>query len=363
MWCRQLPVIIALAVISMSPARAGDELTVVSWGGAYTKSQILGFIRDFEQTSGVDVEVLDYNGGLDEIRSQVRSFNVKWDVVDLEPSDALRACKEGLLEQIDVAELSPAPDGTPPREDFIPEALTPCAVGSVVWSTVIAYPKGQFDEPPQRLKDFFDIDKFPGRRGMRKTPRANLEWALMADGVPADRVYDALETGAGVERALEMLDRIKPYIQWWEQGEEPVRLLEDGRVAMTTAYNGRIYEAVTERGGDFEILWDNQIWSFDLWGIVKHTEHAETATAFVRFATTTASLANQARYIPYGPVRRSSLSQVDPDIRPQLPTAQQNFDQALRIDARWWAQHFERINERFQRWLERPVQVPRTRPR
>jgi len=335
----------------------GETLRVVSWSGNYVKSQILGFIRPFEEATGIDVEVLQYTGGIEEIRSQVRSYNVKWDVVDFELFDAIRACEEGLLEPFDPSTLPPAPDGTPAREDFIPGSLMDCGVGNVVGSTIVAYNREQFKEPPSRLEDFFDIRRYPGPRGMRRTPKVNLEWALIADGVAPGDVYAVLDTPEGIDRAFEALDTIKPYIVWWRTGEEAMRMLETGEVLMTSVYNGRVHGGV-ERGLPLEIIWDHQVWFIDVWGIVKHTENLEIARQFVRFATSSESLARQVRYIPYGPARKSSMESVTPEIRRLLPTEEENFETALEGDAEWWAENLDRLTRRFEQWADRPIMVP-----
>ena len=361
---------VALAGLLTAPATAPDarggdgELTVVSWGGAYTKSQILGFIRPFESRTGIEVDVLDYDGGLGEIRGQVESFNVKWDVVDLELADAIRGCREGLLVEVDPDRLPPSPDGIPAREDFIEEALQGCAVGSVVWSTVVAFDRAAFKEgeAPKGLEDLFDIGEFPGRRGLRRTPKGNLEWALVADGVAPEKVYRVLDTEKGLDRAFRVLSRIKPYVVWWTTGTEAVRMLSRGQIRMAAAYSGRVWEANASRGADLGILWDHQLRNLDLWGIVRHTENLSQARRFLRFATSTESLARQAGYIPYGPARRSSQALVPAGMKPYLPTIPDHMAGSVQIDAAWWAENFERIDRRFQRWLERPVRVPRALP-
>lgn len=363
-WAGIGAVIAALAGGMPGAARADDRLTIVSWGGAYTKSQMLAYIRPYARKTGVDVEVLDYSGGLEEIRAQVRSLNVKWDVVDLELSDALRGCREGLLMQLESDALAPGADGSSPREDFIPGSLRECAVGSVVWSTAIAYNADAFDEEiPRTLEDFFDAERFPVPRAMRKTPKANLEWALIVDGVAPEQVYQVLATDSGLDRAFNVLDRIKPYIRWWEAGGDAAHMLETGAVDMATAYTGRVHEAVTDRGAPLHIVWDHQIWNIDLWGIPRGTLRAERALDFIRFATSTERLADQARHIPYGPVRYSSLRRVPADIREHLPTQADNFATALQLDAAWWSRNHYRINRRFNQWLERPVQFPQALPR
>lgn len=356
----RLGVAIAGALLSFSLA-AQEQLNVVSWDGAYVKSQILGFIRPYETASGVRVNVLQYSGGIEEIRRQVRSWNVQWDVVDLELFDAIRACEEGLLEKIDPAMLPSAPDGTQVNEDFISASLMPCGVGSVVASTVVGYDRKGFEKKPQSIKDFFDLDKFPGRRGLRRTPLVNLEWALIADGVKRDKVYQVLSTPAGVDRAFDVLSRLKPYIDWWETGQDAVRMLETGQVAMSSVFSGRIPAAV-DRGEPLEILWDHQVWVYDVWGIPRHGRNIDRAKDFIQFATSTPSLARQASYIPYGPVRQSSLELIEPELRAQLPTAEQNMTTAIEMDAQWWSENLEQLNLRFERWLEQSVMVPKNLP-
>lgn len=355
----------ALAVLACVPAPAAAQqqsLNVVSWDGAYLKSQILGFIRPFEDATGHRVNVIQYTGGVSEIRQQVRAWNIQWDVVDMELFDAILACEEGLLEPIDPAGLAPAPDGTPASEDFIGLEDTPCGVGNVVGSTVLGYREDRFETPPERLEDFFDLDRYPGRRGLRKSPKGNLEWALIADGVAPEQVYEVLSTDKGLDRAFAMLDRLKPHVEWWEAGHEAVRFLESDQVAMTSIYSGRV-PAARERGQPLAILWDHQVWYYDVWAIPKNGRNTELARAFVRFATSTESLAAQARYIPYGPTRRSSMAQLEPTLRQRLPTAEAHLESALELNARWWSQHLERIGPRFERWLERPVMVPKALPR
>jgi putative spermidine/putrescine transport system substrate-binding protein len=354
-----------LAVLVLSAlVPVGAELTMASWGGAYTRSQILAFVRPYAAQTGTRVDMEDYDGGLDNLRNQVRSLNFQWDIVDLELSDAIRGCEEGLLERVPLATLAPAPGGGSTADDFIPGSLTDCAVGTVVWSTVIAYDRAALGEAvPERLEDFFDIERFPGARGLRRTPKANLEWALLADGVAQEQVYEVLATPAGLERALRVLDRIKPVLVWWRAGIEAPRLLETGRVVMTSAYNGRIHDAVANRGKPFGILWDHQVWNIDLLGIPRDNPRRAQALDFIRFATAPQQLAEQARHIPYGPVRRSALARLAPAERTGLPTEHKNFASALQIDARWWAVHFEQINQRFEEWLQQPVGVPRQLPR
>ncbi|MEM9330864.1 MAG: polyamine ABC transporter substrate-binding protein [Pseudomonadota bacterium] len=345
-------------VMSTSSANAAGELTVVSWGGAYTKSQVEAYHKPFIEKTGVKINSEDYNGGIAEIKAQVEAGNVTWDIVDVELSDAIRACDEGLLETIDHSALPAGADGTPATEDFIEGTLYDCAVANIVWSTIFAYDSSKISDGPKTMADFFDTSKFPGKRGLRKGPKVNLEFALIADGVPAAEVYDVLETPEGVDRAFAKLDTIKDDVVWWEAGAQPPQLLADGEVAMTTAYNGRIFNAVAGENKPFNIVWDGQVWDLDLWVIPKGAKNKDKALEFLKFSTATEQLAAQASWISYGPARKSSSPLVGTyatnasiDMGPQMPTAPENLSNAVQNNFEFWADNSDQLTERFNAWL------------
>jgi putative spermidine/putrescine transport system substrate-binding protein len=348
----------AAASALIAGAASAGSITAVSWGGAYTKSQVEAYHKPWTAATGNTVVSEDYSGGLAEIKSQVEAGNVTWDIVDVELSDAVRACDEGLLETIDPSILPPAPDGTPAAEDFIPGAISECAVANIVWSTIFAYDSTKIANGPTTIHDFFDTAKFPGKRGLRKGPKANLEMALAADGVAAADIYAVLGTPEGVDRAFAKLDTIKNDVVWWEAGAQPPQLLADGEVAMTTAYNGRIFNAVAAEDKPFKIVWDSQIFDLDLWVIPKGAPNKDKAMEFLAFSTATEQLAAQASYISYGPARKSSSALVGsyatkPDLAmgPQMPTAPENFKTAIQNDFEFWADNQDELNERFNSWL------------
>lgn len=344
--------LVALGFVTAGPAVAADSLTVVSWGGAYSRSQVEAYMKPYTAKNGTEFQVVDYNGGLDQIARQVESGTIVWDVVDVELSDAIRGCDAGLFEEIPESILPPGADGASIHDDFLPDALQDCAVGEVVWATVYAYDVTRFSaDKPRTLAHFFDVERFPGKRGLRKSPRVNIEWALMADGVPPGEVYQELAKPGGIARAFKVLDTIKEHVVWWEAGSDPPKLLADGAVTMTSAYNGRLYDPIVKDGKPYVIVWDGQVWDYDLWAIVKGTGSLETALKFVAFSTDTQRLADQANYISYGPARRSSMDLISPEMKWQLPTSQENSVTAVQNDFEWWAENQDRMDRRFREWL------------
>jgi len=348
---------LSTALTAVGFAAAAQEVTVMSWGGAYTVSQVEAYHKPFTAETGIKVVSVDADNPATPIKAMVEAGNVTIDVADVEYADAIRLCDEGLLEEIDPSILPAAPDGTPATEDFLPGALTDCAVASIVFSTVFAYDTTKFPEGPTSMADFFDIEGFPGKRGMRKGAKANLEMALMADGVPADEVYAMLETDEGVDRAFAMLDKIKGDTIWWEAGAQPPQLLADGEVAMTTAYNGRIFAAQVAEGKPFEIVWDGQVYEYDLFVIPKGAPNLDNALEFVKFSTDTQRLADQAKWISYGPGRKSSGALVGlyqdgkTEMGPHMPTSAENLTNALASSYEFWVDRDSELNERFNAWL------------
>lgn len=352
-----MPIILSVAavfLVSPDGTAADRVLTVASYGGAYTRSQMIAFIDPFREMTGQWVEVVDYGGGVDELRNQVRSLNVKWDVVDMTAADAVRACEEGILERLEGIPLAPSPSGLPATDDFLEGTLLPCAIGQNIWATVMTYDVSAYrnSPAPNSISDFFDLQRFPGSRGLQKTARVNLEWALLADGVAPDQVYSLLETERGLERAFAMLERIRSVIVWWTRGEEPLDLLQRRRVAMSSAWSGRVFFRNRGRAGSIGTIWDGNVWEREYFVVPKGSHNREVAKALISFATEPERQAAQANQIAYGPVRRSAAELVADNVRPFLPTAPENASVGLASDAAWWARNGERLDEAFRVWLD-----------
>ena len=167
--------ILSTALTGMACATHAGEITVMSWGGAYTKSQVEAYHKPFTATTGIGINSVDSDNPATPIKAQVEAGNVTVDVADVEFSDAVRLCDEGLLMEIDHSILPPAPDGTAAADDFIDGALQDCAVANIVWSTVFAYNTQNNAKAPETIADFFNTAAFPGKRGLRKSAKATLE--------------------------------------------------------------------------------------------------------------------------------------------------------------------------------------------
>ena len=334
------PVLIAVAALVALPAMA-QSLTVVNFGGANGAAQKKAYIDSFEKT-GTKVTMVEYNGEQAKIKAMVEAKKVTWDVVEVESPDLSRGCDEGLFEKLDWAKIGN-------KADFQKAAVHECGVGTFVWSTVMAYDGDKLKTAPTTWADFWDTKKFPGKRGMRKGARYNLEFALMADGVKPADVYKVLATKDGADRAFKKMTELKPNIQWREAGAQPPQFLVAGDVAMTTAYNGRI-DAAQREGKNLKITWTGGIYDLDYWVMPKGTPNKDAAMKFIAMASSPDAQAEYAKNISYGPTNNKALGKLDAKVLGQLPTSEANSKDALQFGIAFWADQGEALEKRFSAW-------------
>lgn len=336
-------VMIIVSALSMNFASA--NLTVVSFGGAYGAAQKKHMIDPFVQQTGAKILFEDYGGGVAELKAQVESGQVNWDVLDIEYIDLERACSEGMLEILPLYRLKAGVDGTSAAEDFVPNALNECAVGNIIWSIAVGY-RNDISRQPATIADFFDLRKIPGKRAMRKRAQVNLEWALMADGVAKKDVYSVLSTESGVTQAFAKLDSIKDNIVWFDSWSQVPQLLNDGSVVLGQSANGRLYSAI-QGGADFGISWDGQVYDFDGWAIPKGSKNKKEAWEFIKYSTQSIPLAGM-QDVAYGSTRQSSAPYVADSVKKNLPSAYLNL--GLKASGEFWADNASELGERFTAW-------------
>jgi len=340
---KKLTLIAGLAALLALPAFAQSQITVVNFGGANGNAQKKAFYEPFEKSAGIKVVPVEYNGEQAKVKAMVEAKNVTWDVVELESPDVGRGCDEGLFEKLDYAKIGN-------KADFAPKAaVTECGIGIFVWSTVMAYNGDKLRNPPKTWADFWDAKKYPGKRGLRKGARYNLEFALLADGVKPADVYKVLATKEGADRAFKKLTEIKPHIQWWEAGAQPPQFLVAGDVIMSTAYNGRI-DAAQREGKNLQVNWVNQIYDLEYFGIVKGSPNRDAAYKFLATALSADGQAEYSRNIAYGPTNTKALAKLDSKVLSNLPTAPDNAVGGVEFNIKFWADQGEALEKRFAAW-------------
>ncbi|AZO08451.1 MULTISPECIES: ABC transporter substrate-binding protein [unclassified Mesorhizobium] len=335
----------ATAVMTIAGAVRADELSIMASGGAWQDAQRKAWFEPFAKETGAKILEQEYLGDLGKVKAMVETGNVPIDLVTVETATVLQGCDAGILERLDYAKIGP-------RDKFIEGSALDCGVGLDAYGDILAYDPTVLNDGPTSVLDLFDTTKFPGKRAMRKFPAQNLEWALLADGVPPADVYKVLATPEGVDRAFKKLDTIKKDIVWWDAGAQPAQLLASKEVVMTTAWNGRIQNAIDNDKKPFKIVWNNQILEYDMIAIPKGARNPELAYKYLAYISDPKNNAKLASYITYGPVRTDAASFVAADALPKLPNAPDHLAGAYLVaDTEFWGDYGEDLVKRFNAWL------------
>lgn len=336
----------AAASVLAGPGLAQEQqLTIASAGGAWQQAQRKAWYAPFAQQAGIKLNDEETSAGMARVQAMVQARNVTDDVVTVDTSEVQAACDAGVLVRLDWSKIAA-------RDGFLPGSARDCGMGLDVYGDILAYNSEVVkNDPPSSVLALFDTKRWPGKRGMQKIPANNLEWALEADGVPVDKVYQVLATPEGVDRAFAKLDSIKKDIVWWQAGAQPPQLLASHEVVMTTAWNGRIQNPIDQEHAPFKIVWGNEIIEYDMIAIPKGSPHLDLAYRYLAYVAQPENNARLSQFIPYGPVVIAASQSVPPDTLGRLPTAPDHMQSALPIDMEFWADYGQDLTKRFNDWL------------
>jgi putative spermidine/putrescine transport system substrate-binding protein len=355
-------ILAAAGLLALGVVGAHADITMVTWGGTYTLSQQKAYGVSWEKKTGKKVHWVEYNGDLAEVRAQIEAGEILWDVLDLFAHEARTGCAEGLFTKPPRDVFVPAPDGTPMDEELVVSLPNDCVVPNIIWSWLTFYDETRVTgAKPKTIADFFDLARFPGKRGLSAFPQANIEMALVADGVDPKKVYDVMNTPQGIDRAFAKLETIKGQVVFWSSGAEPLEFVKSGRVVMSTAYNGRVSSAILGEGEPLVPIWDGQVLDEEWFVIVKGSKNYEEALDFLVHASAPEQQANQAKWIPYGPMRKSGLEIIaanEPwygsgeNIMPHMPDRAEVMPRTVVGDPDWWVANGAEVSKRYIDWMK-----------
>jgi putative spermidine/putrescine transport system substrate-binding protein len=323
------------------PAVALGELTVISFGRADRAAISAAYVEPFAKATGIAVHSFSYDGQVTELTQMVGAGAPVWDVMQVESRTLEQGCRQGLFEKLDPARL-------PPAADLIPGALSECGVGIFTWAQALVY-TDRLRDAPHSWADFWDIRKYPGKRGLRRSAKYTLEISLLADGVDPKDVYPTLSTEAGVRRALRKLDQIRKNIIWWEAAAQPGALIAAGLVSMSSAYT-LWFDPEQEGNRHTRIVWRQSLYDIDSWAIPKGSSKRDEAYRFIAFASSPERQKALSERVTYGPTNRNALELLPARLAGNLPSSTPNLAGALRIDTAFWIEHGDALERRFNSW-------------
>lgn len=317
------------------------QIIVADPGGPYTTAYRRAFYDPFEKATGIKViNVAREAQPVAQLSAMVQTRNYVWDVTTLTLSaDIPYLESQKLLEPIGLKAAD--------YPGLMPEAVTPNWLGVDIYSSILAYRTDKFkDNGPKSWADFWDVKKFPGRRAMRRSPIDTLEQALMADGVPVDKLYPM-----DIDRAFRSLDRIRKNVDiWWTSGAQAMQLIQNGDVDMIATWNGRAQSAI-DNGAPVRIVWNQGLYSIEGWGIPRGTPRAELAKQFVQFCADAKRQSEITKDLAYGPTNLKAFEFIDAKRAALLPSAPDNLRTMALPSPQWWAANRQAVTERFNTWI------------
>jgi len=258
---------------AVSGSALARDLTIVGWGGPTQEIQGRLYVQPFAESRGIRYLEDVYLGGWGVFQAMKDTGQASWDVVQVESAELMRGCEEGVFAPIDWARVADP-------SMLVPEGVSECGVGVSIWAALIAFNPDTIGTRPTTLEDFWDLETWPGNRGLRQGPKINLELALMADGVPPRDVYRTLSSPEGIDRAFRKLDEIKPVLRLWKSGNQGQELITSGEVAIGIIYNSRL---IRLRNEDIPIdaIWDRAVYDVDSLVILANSPHIDLAHEFL----------------------------------------------------------------------------------
>ncbi len=233
------------------------------------------------------------------------------------------------------------------RDKFVPLAAGDCGAGAAIAATVLAWDSDKLPQTPG-WGDFWDVAKYPGRRGLQKTARKNLEIALLADGVSPGDVYRTLRSADGVDRAFRKLDQLKPYVEWWDQPGQPAQFLASGKVLLTSA--PAAYLGLGPKA-HVRVQWAGCLDEVASWAVPQGAPHGNAALAVIAIASDAARQAEYAKATGFGPATTAGFALLPAEAKRASPSSPEHLKGGLAVDEGFWLENGAKLEARFTAWL------------
>jgi putative spermidine/putrescine transport system substrate-binding protein len=332
----------APALASSSAFASPNDLTIITRDQSLERAIQSAYVQPFTAVTGIPVQQQTWDGGIDTLRTQAKTVDDSWDLVLVDADELATGCGEGLFEKLDWSAIGG-------KDHYVPQAVSDCGVGGVIVNTVLAWDKDKLPVAPS-WSDFWDVAKYPGKRGLRKGVRGNLEFALMADGVAPADVYKALSTTDGVDRAFRKLDQLKPYIEWWSTEAEAAHILASGDVLMTSAPSGQIATMAGQEHKNFGLQFTGSLYELQSWAIMKASLSLRMAQQFLYFAGMPAIEAKLLQSSGNAGLAKGLTDGLPPELGALSPANPANLTAGLKVDAAFWHDNLAKLRQRFDAW-------------
>jgi putative spermidine/putrescine transport system substrate-binding protein len=337
-------VCLAASMTACSAAGPGGgaerDLTLVTWGGTTADGFKSVYADPFTKETGIPTKMVspvDYG----KYTAQLQSGNVTWDWVDIEGWYSLQhkddwAKIDRNVVNYDDADVISLPGKTAGGIDW--------GIPSPSYSFAIAYRTDQTAHP-KTWAEFFNPAAIPGKRAIYNSPYGMLEVALLADGVPMDKLYPL-----DVDRALRKLDSVRSDLVFWNSGAELQQILTSGSAPFAYAWNNRVAALMKDKQ-PVAIEWNQNLQDGGQYSVAKSSPMVEQTMKLFNFMMDPGRQAQIAESTGYSPVLKSAFKDIPAQDQPQFNVFPANLDSAVgAINQQWWAENYEMANKKWTEW-------------
>ena len=309
------------------PDLAGKRVVWADNGGTVHETYVKAYLEPFAAKTGAEV-LSDSPFDYARIKAQVEAGNVVQDVITGAPYVIEKNC--GTL-------FEPIPESFD-RSHVEPKYMTgKCAIPQSVPVFLVMYDKTLYgDTPPTSCADFFDTERFPGKRGLWSSVIGNASkcaagrWRAARPGLPMD--VDAPSPSSQPSRTTTFFANLAV-------GSEG---MTNGTFGMLVTASTRGYDAVIA-GADYAPLWNCAVEQLSTLGVVKGTPNLEAAFALAEYVVTPEAQSARMAVTSHSPV---TTSYTLPDDALLVSYLQVSHPGSLLMDNAWWADNFEEVEQR-----------------
>ena len=314
------------ALFRMTPAHAqAKEIVVVTFGGDAVPAMTKAWADPFNKTSAIKAVIDGAVPTSAKMKAMVESGTVTWSVVDRNLIAALELGRQNLLEKIDYSIVD--------KSKVRPEHAGEWGVGSYIYSNVLAYQTDAFGgRVPKTWADFYNLKDFPGKRTMRKHIDGQLETALLADGVPPEKLYPI-----DVKRALDKIKSIKKDVIFWATGAESQQVFRDKEVVMGSVFNTRAMVTRRETNGKVDFHFNQASAWVGAWLAPKGNPGGADSFRFMASTQEPNGQVELFKLLGNGPVNPAAAAMVPADLKALDPGSPENYKLQIPADPEWYA--------------------------
>lgn len=317
---------------------AADKGPIVfcTYGGPYGENMQKYVIDPFVKKTGIEV-IRTSTPNFAKVKAMVEMGNVEWDVVDSETRLFYRGSKEGMFNPLDWSVIGR-------KDELVPGGAEPMGAANVFYCGVLCWNKNTIsqDQAPKNWGASFNL---PGKRTFRSEAWGTLEIALMADGVPVDKLYPL-----DVERALKKLSTIKKDIIFWKKTKMALDLFTSGEVDFGYMGYGPTRKAI-ESGLPLKFTWEQAILNRDYLVIPKGSKQVEASMKFIAHCMDPEIQAQYSMHYHIGPSNTKAFDFITKERAESLPTAPAHLAAAMQTNGKYWADNHAQLAKQFDRWL------------